>query len=125
MKTILKIKFNSGRTRWKLDSFWTLGDRHDAKIHSVEIDNLLKSLLYFVNDSINKDSEDCMNYIDRWNNAEIGYDYVNEIENYEFEFIKDGLYIKKIKYNEDSEEFELIDISRKSKLKALENKNIL
>lgn len=122
MEIILKIKFNSGRTLWKLDSFWSLGNMQDAKIHSVEIDDLLKNLLYIVNDSINKDSEDCMNYIDRWNKAEIGYDYVNQIVNHKFEFIKDGLYIKKLNYNEDSEEFELIDISRRSKLKALKMK---
>lgn len=114
---ILKMKFSDGEVNWKTDSFWSLTkNREHAKIHpndTKDRERLYKNLLYILNSDLNDKDK----IKEAYNNVMIGYDIVKSIDIVNFDFIKNGIYEYKIKYNGDK--FELIDIIRKQKLDKL------
>ena len=117
MNIILKIKTN-GKVYWKTDSFWSLTKtREHAKIHSNDgIEGFLKNLISMVNTDITPER------IKFYDNCKIGYDFVNKLSIVDFEFVKTGYYEYKLKYNKESDKFELVDIRRREKLKNIERK---
>lgn len=117
---IIKIEKSNGEIFYKGDTFWSLSKtREEAKIHKL-IDNdiedhLLKNLLCLINlKAIDKEK-----IIKNYDNCKIGYDFIKAINVIDFEFIKIGSYVYKIKYNEIENIFKLIDIRRKLKLEQI------
>lgn len=113
---ILKIRDKSGIIRWKTDTFWSLTKNiKNTKLHSINnLDILLKNLIYILNyrTDYKKDKE----FIEHWNGCKVGLDHIKDGG-----IIKSGIYLYLIKYN--NKKFELVDISRKEKIKKIEELN--
>lgn len=128
-RIILKIE-NKGRVTWKTDSFWSMdADRSHAKTHTYEsIPRLVKSYLSSINynlDHSKADNEEIFYY----DNMKLGYDFVEEIDICTFDFVKNGFYEYKIKYNKEINKFIAVDMRRKLKLEQIqkcmeENSNV-
>jgi hypothetical protein len=116
MNIIVKIEAND-EVYWKTDSFWSSTKiREYAKIHSKDsLERLIQNLLYSIN--YIEDKSEMINF---YNNCKIGYDFVNKLNFFDFEFVKTGQYEYKLKYNIENNKFELIDIRRREKLKNIE-----
>lgn len=116
MNIIIKLETN-GKVYWKTDSFWSLTKiREQAKIHSKDsLERLVQNLLYSINREENKSE-----WINFYDNCKIGYDFVNQLNIVDFEFVRNGYFEYKLKYNKESDKFELIDIRRLEKLKKIE-----
>ena len=121
---IVKIERSNGEIFYKCDTFWSLSKtKEKAKIHNL-IDNdiedhLLKNLLYVINKVLETPDIDKEKIIKNYNNCKIGYDFIKFINFIDFEFIKTGNYVYKLKYNEIENKFKLIDIRRKQKLEQI------
>ena len=117
-RIILKVE-NKDRIAWKIDSFWSQSlDRSHAKTHTYEsIPRLINGYLSSINRYLdsNKDED-----VHRYDNIKIGYDFVEEIDICTFEFIKNGPYEYKLKYDTYLNKVVLIDIRRKLKLEQIQ-----
>jgi len=113
-KIIMKVE-NKGRIQWKIDSFWSLSlDRSHAKTHTQEsIERLIKNYLSVINSYLEHNDDEEVHYYD---NMKIGYDFVEELNICEFDFIKDGPFEYKLKYDENIKKVVAVDIRRKMKL---------
>ena len=127
---ILKVESSYGKIGWKADSFWTLStDRSHAKTHKYHsIQDLLKNFLATVNYDLDhsKPSDGEIRFYD---NSKIGYDFVEYVDICSFNFIKNGFYEYKMKYDKALNKFVIIDMRRKLKLEQIarsmeENSNV-
>lgn len=124
---ILKLE-SKGKVYWKTDSFWSLRENREyAKIHSeYSAERLYNSLVGLLNADFNRVAEEYNEtekeqIIKFYENSKVGYDIVKGIDIVKFDFIKNGIYEYKIKYNKEKNEFGLVDIRRKLKLEKLAN----
>lgn len=120
---ILKLEAK-GEVYWKTDSFWSLTKtiKH-AKIHdSYSVERLVNGLLYSTNRNLtgtfltDSEKQETINFYD---NCRVGYDHIKASSIIDFEFIKNGHFEYKLKYDKEEKIFKLIDIRRKQKLEQI------